>query len=191
MLSSAIASALFALFRLFSQRLKGEQRLRQERSFLRSLLQRTPWWSVGHLALGLREFSLHRAEGDSRFASRLLSGARISAEAVIRLEGLPRGLGGRGNDTVVLRARALQGLVLIRLGHTEQGLDLLKHVLALNNVHRLSRHLREEVLEAAGSAAASCGDAVLAQEFLGRAKSLSSEASALYDSLRRGNVDLV
>jgi len=161
----------------------ARETLQAKRELCRYLLRLCPWWAAGHLELGLLELELSTLVSDKATSMRLLSGARLSAEAVVKLEGLPKTLGGKGNDTLIVRGRALQGLVLIRHNRLNEGLDILKHSLALNNESRLTAQLRLAALEAAGSAALVCGDEGLALEFLNRAEKLSPEAQLTLESI--------
>lgn len=172
-LTSYFSDLLYFIGKSFLRSQRTQKDLLQKRRELcRYLLRLSPWWTRGHLELGVVELALSAIVPDKSTSMRLLSGARLSAEAVVKLEGLPKTLGGKGNDTLIIRGRALQGLVLVRHNRLIEGLDMLKHSLALNNAHRLSKSLRLEALEAAAGAALSCGDEGLASEFFSRAESL-------------------
>jgi hypothetical protein len=83
---------------------------------------------------------------------------------VLELEGGARELGGKGNSTLIARAKALKGLVLIEAGDPLAGLEILKGALALNNLVRLTPVLRRMALEGGAKAAFECGDDELGRE---------------------------
>jgi len=163
-----------------------EQRLKERQSQLRAMLRRFPWWSRGHLYLGVTELELAAEVADKGAASRGLAAARLSAEAIIALEGSPHTVAGTWVEGIVLGARAIQGLVLVRHQQFADALAILKHVLALNNAHRLPTDIRNAALEAAATSAYFNGDGGLALEFFARVPpdALTQEGRATLNALR-------
>lgn len=168
--------------------LQQEEALRAKIAKLRVILRSWPWWSKGHLILGLSEFEYAVFLTDRARAARAISAARISAEAVIRIEGSPHHVAGKRIEPTVLSARTLQGLIYIQQGRIQQGLSILKHSLAINNAVKLPEKLRHNALESAASAALIVEDHSLAQEFLSRVPSaqLSEDGKAALRALRSG-----
>lgn len=131
---------------------------------LRCSLRLFPWWSRGHLDLGLSELRVALNATERSGKLRAITAARISADGVLELEGGARELGGKGNSTLIARAKALKGLVLIEAGDPLAGLEILKGALALNNLVRLTPVLRRMALEGGAKAAFECGDDELGRE---------------------------
>jgi len=135
---------------------------------LKSLLRKFPWWLRGHMDLGFRE--LHAAEVvDDRYeASRLINTAKLSAEAVRKLLGPVHLITGGKKQTLLFHARTLEGLIMSRYQRYDESLDILKHVLALNNSSRLPRALQLEALEVAANCAYLIGNHTLSLEYIRR-----------------------
>lgn len=160
-LKSALNVVLFGILKLSHLRKLKPESLA---GLLRSLLHRFPWWSRGHLELGLAELGIAASASERGSELRSFTAARISADAALELEGLAKELGGGGDGRLIARAKALKGLSLIGSGEKLLGLEVLKGALALNNLARLGPRLRIMALEGGAIAALECSQHELAKQ---------------------------
>ena len=151
----------------FKQELSGAEFVILESRF-RKLLRSYPWWANGHLELGFLALRIGEFTSDRHAAARFTATARISAQAVQKLLFPTHLIDGGRKQRLLARSRALEGLVASRLQQFDQCLDILKHLLALNNAQFLPEDLLHLTLETAASAAYILQDWHLASEYIQR-----------------------